>query len=839
MLNGWQSLRVVRIAAPAGYGKSTFVAQWLENLAAEAPDVFWLTMSEQDDQEGVFLQHLDAALSPLLPELRAPFAAERSGYVDRAVLARTVFREISGHARHVILVLDDLHLLKRPGEFAFFQCFVDAAPPNLHVVTISREVQHLPLGRLLIDESVVSLDMHDLRFDASEFREFVRRSRLSALNEGNLATIERTYEGWIAALRLLALTISNSAAGNSFTLRTSHGTLDEYLEAEAFARMPSDLRRLLLETAYLPFVSPQLASAVSGVGVATCARLLHDALATHAFTARYIFSNVSSNVSSNVDDCYRCHPLFQQFLRRRLTYERSIDETRRIRRKTAAVLVDHEEIDAALGLLHEDDDVQQQVETITAQVRPALLRGNLSAAKRWLAAAPSEAVRVSPQLAVDRALTAYLADDPKMVEYADAALHATSALSIDAPLRRDAVVLSAIASYISGDTASAVRSLQIVWRRGDMRRDFAAGYASFMCSVTAHECTNVDERVMAMANAASIFTDIGFDHGAVETTVLPGLLLRRTLDIDGAVASLQHATVWITERGFGHHLYATDAHVAHGEVLYFSDRIAEAYTAFRQAQHTNAQLGPVPVNSSFILAGMHLCSLAAGEALDDRTLDEDMRLWATVRATAWPVMVSHVGWLRILRDARMGRTAHCWQTAQSLPGFSTNIDERMPDLTRLAILGAAVFSGRRTRTLVAQLDEFRRYLAATGNSWLEIFALALQVRNLEKTNDDTDLLRYSSELHALIARTGLKRILSDIVGYRTANSAAAPFDLTLREIDVLQLLMDGRRTPDIEKQLCISNTTVRAHLRSIFRKLGVHSRVEAIKAAREAGIAAG
>ena len=828
-LNDWQALRVVRITAPAGYGKSTLVSQWLQTLEADACHTTWLTMSEQDDREDIFLMHLATALAGALPVLHTPFAAERGGYIDQMQLTRAIFREIAAdEQQRWILVLDDLHMVQRPGDFAFFRSLADDAPPNLLVVTISRHAQPLPLGRMLVDGSVLGLDMHDLRFDAQEFREFAQHSTLSALNERRLADIERSYQGWIAALRLLALTISASDDNGDIALRSSRGALDEYLETEAYLRLPAELRSLLLDTAFLPFVTPRIAAAVSGRDVETCDRLLHLAHAAHAFTTQYLLND------DEEETCYRYHPLLQQFLRRRLQLERGSDETRRIRTRTAAALAAAGDLDAAIDLLR--DDVHSLTNLVAAHARPAILAGNLAAARRWIAAVPADALSASPQLAVDRALACYLADDPKLGAPVEIALRATAALAEDSALRREAIVLSALWHYLNGDSTAAQQQLHRIARSSAGQRDMAAGYAAFVRSITGFECPTTEDRVAAMAHAAEIFTAVGFDHGSVETTVLTGLLRRRALDIDGAIAALTHATTWITERGFEHHLYATDAHIALGEVLYFTGRNAQARAAFLDAQHTNARLGPLPVNSAFAAVGLQLCALDAGEPLDDAALADDVRLWTALRSEAWPVMIGHVGWLRILRDARRGDKARCWQTAESLPGFSPHPGDGMPETIRMAILSAAVLTERTIPALAQRLAEFRSHLAATGNHWMEIFVRALQVNHARQTRQDAEFRRLSSELFAETSRTGLTRIAHDIAGHTGDSTPAAPFDLSARELSVLTMLLDGRRTSEIEQALHISNATVRAHLRNIFRKLGVHSRVEAIKAARNAGI---
>jgi len=227
-------------------------------------------------------------------------------------------RDIAASADPVILALDDVHLIADPAAHALLQRLVDAAPSPLHLLLLSRSMPPLQLGRLILDDALITLTVRDLAFDHEEFLDFIREFGLDAQPAASLAAIELRSAGWIAGLKLLTYDLLHDPT--STRTPTTEADIDEFFASRVLAALPTDLHRFCELAAPLPFLTAELMGAVTQRPVADCDAALRSLAAANAFVTTFTSRN-DQHVS------YRFHPLFHDFLRRHADqHASSLDE---------------------------------------------------------------------------------------------------------------------------------------------------------------------------------------------------------------------------------------------------------------------------------------------------------------------------------------------------------------------------------------------------------------------------------------------------------------------------------------------------------------------------------
>ena len=303
--------RVVVVSAPAGFGKSTLLAQW----AGRAPDgdrVAWVSVDRDDEGARLWLAVLTAlqpivgdALAPALDAAEAPDADLRAGVL---IALLDALAEIEAP---VTLVLDDLHLaLDDPGTRESIDWFL-ARLPRAHSVMIAtrRDPGLDALGRMRGHGEALDVRADDLRFDPDEAGRFLRDALGLTLGAEDVAALERRTEGWPAALYLAALRLRLGDAPDDVVeqLRASDEDLIGDLTDEVLRSSPEHERRFILETAVLDRFNADL-----------CVRLLGDTPATRdAFTSLTRSSLLLSPLDRS-RTWFRCHHLLRDVLRNRL-----------------------------------------------------------------------------------------------------------------------------------------------------------------------------------------------------------------------------------------------------------------------------------------------------------------------------------------------------------------------------------------------------------------------------------------------------------------------------------------------------------------------------------------
>ena len=255
------------ISAPAGFGKTTLLAQWREALRMP---VAWLSLETQDNEPVRFFSYLIAALQTLDPGIGT--SALGLLQTPQPAALETVLTLLtndlsSGQTEDFALVLDDYHLITAEPIHRCVTSLVEHLPPRMHLVLATRADPPLPLARLRAGGQLSEMRAADLRFATEETSTFLQSVMRLELSPQEIDLVQSRTEGWIAGLQFAALSLRGRAPSHVSTYLASftgsHRFVLDYLSEEVLAQQPAEVQAFLLHTSILDRLSGPLCEAVN------------------------------------------------------------------------------------------------------------------------------------------------------------------------------------------------------------------------------------------------------------------------------------------------------------------------------------------------------------------------------------------------------------------------------------------------------------------------------------------------------------------------------------------------------------------------------------------------
>jgi len=264
-LNEGLHRKLTLIAAPAGFGKTTLVSAWVAGCDRQ---VAWLSLEEGENDPTLFLTYLVAALQTIAPTIGEGVLGvlQSPQPPPTEAILTALLNEITTLPGHFVLVLDDYHVIDAQAVDMAFTYLVEHLPPQMHLVIATREDPQLPLARLRARSHLTELRAADLRFTASEASAFLSQVMGLSLSAEDIAALEDHTEGWIAGLQLAALSMQGHQDVSGFirAFAGDHRYIVDYLVAEVLQRQPEPVRSFLLQTSILDRLNGPLCDAVTG-----------------------------------------------------------------------------------------------------------------------------------------------------------------------------------------------------------------------------------------------------------------------------------------------------------------------------------------------------------------------------------------------------------------------------------------------------------------------------------------------------------------------------------------------------------------------------------------------
>ncbi|CAG0988170.1 HTH-type transcriptional regulator MalT [Anaerolineales bacterium] len=256
--------KLTLISAPAGFGKSTIISEWIMSCGRQAA---WLSLDENDNDAARFLVYFIGALQTISPKLGMDLVdglqSPQSPPITSILTA--LLNEIITIPSDFILVLDDYHLTDTKAIDDALAFLIDHMPPQMHLVITTREDPSLPIPRLRARNQLIEIRAADLRFTPSEAAEFLNQVMSLDLTADEVAALESRTEGWIAGLQLAALSMKGQEDVHGFiqAFAGDHRYIVDYLVEEVLRRQPEPIRNFLLQTSILDRLNSLLCDAVT------------------------------------------------------------------------------------------------------------------------------------------------------------------------------------------------------------------------------------------------------------------------------------------------------------------------------------------------------------------------------------------------------------------------------------------------------------------------------------------------------------------------------------------------------------------------------------------------
>ena len=377
---------VTLVSAPAGFGKTTLVADWAARRGIPA---VWLSLEEGDDSQHRFLTALASTLVVTAP----PAGTEALRMLKSAqvppvtMVTESLLKDLEREGAPSHLVLDDYHLITDKDTQELISQVVRQLPRDFHLIIVTRIDPALPLSRFRARDQLVEVRADDLRFSVSEVAVFLRDIMDLGIEAGDIETLERRTEGWAAGLQMAALSLRGRSDCSAFIndFGGSHRYIMDYLMDEVLAGQSEEIQDFLLKTSILKRFDADLCDRVTGLAGS------QDILETLDRENLFLVSLDEKRT------WYRYHHLFAELLRHRLRQNLSPEEVSALYHLAGKRLEETGDIEGAMdhylnGALH-----GEALRVLTERHDEMIARGGLVTMMAWAAAVPPEETRRDPK----------------------------------------------------------------------------------------------------------------------------------------------------------------------------------------------------------------------------------------------------------------------------------------------------------------------------------------------------------------------------------------------------------------------------------------------------------
>lgn len=834
--------RLTVLEAPAGSGKTTALACWIEECS---PRHAWLALDPRDNRPRYFLRHLIRACESLVPGLAQGLDERLAGSEGREEILTEASHRFEELDETAVLIIDDYQFIENHEVHAYVTRLLSDAPPTLHLVIASREAPPLPLGRLRVQGSLAEIGPSDFRFRDEEASQLVRSISGRELEPDDLSVLNRRTEGWVAGIQLAALSLRASKRPDRFVAAFTgdHRHILDFLIEEVWSHLDDALREHLMRLSLVPRFTADLCDAL-GCG-SDGREVLHEIDRANLFLVP-------------LDDerrWYRFHHLFGELLRQQA--ERSGLDTEKIHGRAADWFreqgLDEDEFeqrfhardwDAFIRLAVQrsrdiwayppddwiqeallqipDEDAARHPDFLNLLVLYLISTGNMKGAVLKLqllddaTAGAAPAVR-APLLAIRSFLLAIWGDHTDLaLSLADQAFETAEAS--DQPTLSRVRLTRALVALYRGEALEAEELLgpeASLERREDSYFTFLGALVRRAQAATELGRLTLAERRLEALEVEQRWRD---EFPAVIPQILRCRLHLMRADIERCEEALRTAFSY-TEEGRG--LLVVEVHLLSARINLFRGKLDAAASSAHAARQTATQQNSAHRTRSAQALGAWI-DLARGDL-------EACRGWQElIEADGFSDLSTTEDHERLILSKvllELGDAQKAADAVDAVVGRSARQQRRgiqVEALVQRSLCHHAAGELDRAKTDMRNALE----LASIEDLRLPFIEAGEGARDLAKTLGPSGLATYDP---FPAAPTDSSR--------HTAPETPSPTTLfeplSDRELEVLTELLAGHTNEQLAAKLFVSKNTVKTHLRNIYGKLGVHNRVQAVTRARE------
>lgn len=850
--------RLTLVSAPAGFGKTTLIADWLHGQDAFA----WLSLDEDDNDPRRFFLHLLAALQKLDASIGRSVQAMVHALPEQPIKATftSLINDLASLSAPVALVLDDYHAIDDWAVHEAMQFLLDHQPENLRLIIVTREDPPLPISRLRARQQLLELRAADLRFDLEEAVRYFNEVLQLGLTVDAVASLERRTEGWAAGLHFAALSLQHSPDPLAFIKGFTGNDLYvlDYLVDEVLARQPTDVQDFLVKTSILERFSAPLCDAVVFDGAQG---------ASAELIAHLERSNLFVVALDHDRAWFRYHHLFADLLRNRLA-ARADEAVDPLHRRASRWHADHGSIRVAVKHALAAHDSSGAADLVERELLALLATGTLPELSAALDQLPPEIVQGRPRLAVAQAWVtvhagrlgeaqAWLQEAERDMERGDDDLRG-HAFAVETYLR-------AMRGDMAGAGALAQRALELLAPDSVQARVFAL----MVLAASQRFSGSLAEAVATYERGRRLLRSRDEPYLQVLLHCSLAEALRIQGELDRAEQAYQEAIAGSASlRGVGGEPPWFVGYALTGLAAVLQER-NQLEAALRHADEGVALCEKWGQADALVISYLDAASTYVSAGRLDAALAVAGKAVALAREVSpWPLAIALANEARVHIARGDLAAAERWANEAALDlGGALDFQHELVHVTHVRLLLAQGKATRAHELLERLLKPAER--AGSLSSVVEnliLQALALQARGEEaraRERLDLALQRAAPKgfvrlflnegpavarlLYALAAAGPATAYCLDVLravpeagegATRAAGRHAEPrFEpLTKREREVLALIAEGLTNGKIAQRLHVSVHTVKAHTYNIYGKLGAGNRTEAVAKARQFGV---
>ncbi len=863
-LSGGAEKPFTLISAPAGFGKTTLVSDWVR--AAQCK-VAWLSLDDGDNDFARFWSYVVAAIQTVLVDtgestlkiLQAPTPSPPETYLTPLI------NELSASTECVTLVLDDYHVISAPDVHQGIEFLLEHMPSEMRLVIASRSDPPLPLANLRAKGQLEEIRAGDLRFQFDEAKALLGSVSGTELSDSEISAIESRTEGWAVGLHMAGLSMQSreNVAGFVQEFSGSHRFVIDYLVDEVLSRQPEPIQQFLLRSSVLERLSAPLCNALVGSD---------DSQATLEWLER---ANLFVVPLDDDRQWFRYHHLFRDVLQTRLAGNHP-ELVPILHGSASQWYEDGGLIGEAISHSVAGNDFSRAADLVEAEYQKTLwIESQFRTVRLWVESLPDEVVFERPRLCLALAwglfATGKFEDAEPWLDRIDATVQGTERLPDTGELIAEANVVRAFVAYERADIPSSIGlanqcledappgspvsqlatyALAVGLRiSGDVEESRSA-YLSVLSGdqtagnltialLTTHAAMKLEVGQGKLRAGADLFHQAERMQAARPESIsgisgvpsiLMGAVLREWNELEEAETVLSSGIEMISQ-------YAG-----------LDENLLEAW--IRLARVRQASGDAVGYNEAFRRANSILTKLLTPrrefQVVLDQQLTERARLWlssgAGEKVAQWlrdigvseEADISEAAWVDRVLLARVqmvkGRMTQTLATLEDLLA-SSDFDDCPRAAIEIRILKALGLHslGKQTEA-AATLQE--AVAIAEPEGYVRIFADEGEpMRQILERVAATESSPYLSRLVEACSDSSQSR--SEPVVNQSPNGHGL---LTPREVEVMQLIASGLSNDLIAQRLFLARGTVKKHVNNIYGKLGVGSRTQALASARNFGL---
>lgn len=847
------------ISAPAGYGKSTLVAQWTEQL--DGP-VVWLSLDREDQDLRRFLADLVFSIRDRLPETLGECHAllEAAELPSLSSLAGYLSNDFENLDDRLTLVLDDFHRADSPSVSGLIDKLLQHPPLGLHLVIITRRNPALSLARVRASFGMEELHEQDLRFDLDDSRAFIERVAGISVDPKALEELHRELEGWIVGLRLVCLALRGQESPEQYLnkLHGESGRIQDYLTEEVLARQSPAFQDYLMRISVLDRFSASLCDTVAnGSGDEEFFQQLKD--------AKLFIIALDPH-----DEWFRFHHQFQKLLQKQLL-RRSKDGTFHELHSAASGWFDDRGLtDEAISHALMADEIDRATSIAERCRRIEFDEDRWMGVAGWLDMLPADIREQRPALLLAEAWVAFFklntARIPEIVSKVESLLD--SHPDPDPFWLAELNFFRAVVHFWQGEGKEGKQCCQEALIHFAERRGMLGGEVRLQLALARHLCGESREALEEIEHEFRVedAADFAYSTRMLAAKAFVHLLsgeLQPAAQVSDRVASIaarwpsQYALAWgRLPQGIAH-LHACET----PQAITAFEQATQCRDFFEKRASVDAYAGKILAyqlsgNPNAVVKTVEEFSAFTRELTDPDCLTAEASFMARLAllqkddsaALKWARGVSksppELGMLFWIEDPAItlirvfimaGNPSEQKLVGELLSQTRILAEERhltcqLIDIVTLQSIHQ--FRQKQTKSALATLTE--ALVLSQPGGWIRPFIEAgpeviVLLKMLKSDESDTSFL---NQLIAACNEHGGKTFPT--ASHPPADRLAEP--LTNREFDVLELVAQRLYDKEIAARLSISPETVRTHLKHLFGKLEVTNRRAAAERGKELGL---